>query len=387
MNKRGRWILVIGLILVVGVALIGWGVSSYSRKQTATRPLWSFRSASPQIVVNDDPNYSMTVITRDNQVFAILIPGGGTGGGGSSEGSIHFGGQIHPGNEGRPVEWRFSNLDGQGAELVIDGQTVDVNKGALFVVSAKDKTTQVEQLVIDPTKLQLSADKGGLADLAEVSPRIARYLAEASVAPGLTEPPHVYLDLPYYPIDQKMSDLIKEGMTQAQVKEIIGGPPQAIQRQMFSDPNPSGSKWVVRQQWWGEKSLIEVGFDDDNKTVYWKRLFNDPSHRLVHAVTAEQLDKELAAGIEAVKTKYEYNWVMLTGEVAEKKRAPSGGAIRVYMKNTKVPTYCSFSRNYDMTQTMKTDQKVTVIGRFQMMLPNSSLAEHALLFCTLPENK
>src|SRR5262245_11926105 len=83
----------------------------------------------------------------------------------------------------------------------------------------------------------------------------------------------------FYKIDQKMCDTIQDDMTEAQVREIIGGRPQAQSRTVFAAPFSNKAMPVIRKQWWGEKNLIEVHFDERSKTVIYTRILEGTDRR------------------------------------------------------------------------------------------------------------
>jgi hypothetical protein len=73
----------------------------------------------------------------------------------------------------------LSTQDGKSGEVVIDGQKFDLGQGTLFLVSVKDSPTRVEQLTIEPGKLQAMESGSFLDQLieqAKTEPRIATFL-------------------------------------------------------------------------------------------------------------------------------------------------------------------------------------------------------------------
>ena len=104
------------------------------------------------------------------------------------------------------------------------------------------------------------------------------------IIPELVLPPCLNTDrvsppVWYYRSDQKTCDRIQDGMTEARVKEIIGGPPHAESRTVFAAPFSGKAMPVTRKQWWGETSLIEVHFDDGSKTVIYRRILDGVDRR------------------------------------------------------------------------------------------------------------
>jgi hypothetical protein len=82
-----------------------------------------------------------------------------------------------------------------------------------------------------------------------------------------------------YNIDQETCDRIQDDMTEAQVSRVLGGGPHAAWDTVFSAPFSRKAMPVTLKQWWGEKSLIEVHFDGNSKTVFYKRIINGTDHR------------------------------------------------------------------------------------------------------------
>jgi hypothetical protein len=105
--------------------------------------------------------------------FVVAANGctGSAGGGGSGTSR----GQLHT-KDGQEIVWSCSTQDGKSGKVFIDGQEFDLNQGALFLVSTKEKTTRVEQLVIDTGQLQAESIVEKFPALANAEPRIATFL-------------------------------------------------------------------------------------------------------------------------------------------------------------------------------------------------------------------
>jgi hypothetical protein len=102
------------------------------------------------------------------------------------------------------------------------------------------------------------------------------------------------------------------------------------------------------------------------------------------AISAEQLGKEIAADRATTEKKYDGKWLILTGEVVEKKKSASGGATEVFLKTDKVAIFCSFGANQDLAENMKAGQQITVIGQYSQ---GNAPPQHALYDCVLPKKK
>ena len=118
----------------------------------------------------------------DGRTCLVLAASGCSGSGGEAARSV---GQLQtrPGylhaRDGRKIAWSLSTQDGKSGKVVIDGQEFDLDQGALFLVSAKDKPTRVEQLKVDPSQLQAMAVEPFLDQLLEQAkgdPQIAKFL-------------------------------------------------------------------------------------------------------------------------------------------------------------------------------------------------------------------
>jgi hypothetical protein len=83
----------------------------------------------------------------------------------------------------------------------------------------------------------------------------------------------------YYKIVQKTADTIQDGMTEAKVNEIIGGPPHAVSHTVFVAPFSRKAMPVTLKQWWGEANLIEVHFEDASKRVIYTRILDGIDRR------------------------------------------------------------------------------------------------------------
>jgi hypothetical protein len=113
--------------------------------------------------------YTVQRLTCDGRVYLVLAANGckGSGGGGGSGASR---GQLHA-KDGREILWSCSTQDGNSGNVVIDGQEFDLTRGALFLISTKDKPTRVEQLVIEAGQLQEGSNTEKFPELAKADPQ------------------------------------------------------------------------------------------------------------------------------------------------------------------------------------------------------------------------
>jgi hypothetical protein len=116
--------------------------------------------------------YTVDHLTRNGRVYLVLAAGGCHGstvnGGPPASGSLHAG-------RGREIEWSCATRDGARGTVTIDGQPFDLAKGAVFLVSTREKT-QVEQLTVELSRLQGDDVRSRLVGLAETEPRVRAFL-------------------------------------------------------------------------------------------------------------------------------------------------------------------------------------------------------------------
>jgi hypothetical protein len=118
--------------------------------------------------------YAIQRLTCDGRVYLVLAANACTGSrGGGGPGASR--GQFHA-KDGREIVWSCSTQDGKSGKVVIDGQEFDLTRGALFLISTKDKPTRVEQLAIDAGQLEEGSDLEKFPTLAKADPRIAAFL-------------------------------------------------------------------------------------------------------------------------------------------------------------------------------------------------------------------
>lgn len=82
--------------------------------------------------------------------------------------------------DGRRVDWQVQTTDGKTAQFWIEDAKYDLAGGALFVVTTRNGTTEVEQLYRDLSIIQ--ADYGNCVAFAKGDPDLARFID------GLSDP-------------------------------------------------------------------------------------------------------------------------------------------------------------------------------------------------------
>jgi len=110
---------------------------------TAGRRPWDFQ----QIAVGLNARYSYLTIDYDRKYLA-MVSAGVDGEHKASWGVGVVDGKIKT-KDGRDLTWSCATLDGKSGKVVIDSQEFDLEKGATFLVLAKDKKTTVEQVNVE----------------------------------------------------------------------------------------------------------------------------------------------------------------------------------------------------------------------------------------------
>ena len=136
-----------------------WGVSSGSTSQRDAGAMYS---------------YSTLALTRDGQVYFLLAAARGTGntyrgGEGKYQGELLA-------QDGVKVAWSCATQDGQSGTVAIDNQEFDLAAGALFLVSTKDNSAEVEQLRIDPAQLQRCSNVKKVLGVMKSNSQMATFL-------------------------------------------------------------------------------------------------------------------------------------------------------------------------------------------------------------------
>jgi hypothetical protein len=121
-------------------------------------------------------DYTIEHLTCDGRVYLVLAADGCSGGDSGSGQTAH--GQLYA-VDGRKIAWSCTTPDATSGTVTIDGQQFDLAKGAVFLVSAKENKTTVEQMDVDMSKLQGGPVQDKLPALADTEPRIAAFFKEA----------------------------------------------------------------------------------------------------------------------------------------------------------------------------------------------------------------
>jgi hypothetical protein len=121
-------------------------------------------------------DYTIEHLTCDGRVYFVLAADGCSGAGSGSGPTAR--GQLSA-VDGRKVAWSCTTQDGTSGTVTIDGQTFDLAKGAVFLVSAKENKAKVHQLAVDMSKLQGGPVQDKLPALADTEPRIAAFFKDA----------------------------------------------------------------------------------------------------------------------------------------------------------------------------------------------------------------
>ena len=115
--------------------------------------------------------------TCDDRVYCVIIGNGFTGSaGGGLEGA--WKGKLIT-HDGRQLDYSRTTKDGTSGSLTVENETFDFAKGGVFIISAKDKKTKVEQISIDMKKLDGGPIEAKLKAVGETEPRIGAFLKEA----------------------------------------------------------------------------------------------------------------------------------------------------------------------------------------------------------------
>jgi hypothetical protein len=166
MNSSARLIAVVcGLAVVFGLC----GCSRPSGRG------WGVGVGSVTLTENGTTlTYALEQLTCDDRVYVVLAANRFIGGS-YSGGEGKFRGQLL-GKDGGKIDWSCTTPDGQSGKVIIDGQEFDLTRGALFLVSTKDKPTRIERVVIDAGLLQACSDAKKFSVLTKADPRIADFV-------------------------------------------------------------------------------------------------------------------------------------------------------------------------------------------------------------------
>jgi hypothetical protein len=114
-------------------------------------------------------------LTADDRVYFVIL-GDNSSGGSLSAGPTASGWLDIV--DGRKIAWSCTTQDGTKGPVTIDGQRFDLRNGAIFLVSAKEQKTKVDQLAVEMSKLHRQSAGADLLSLAETQPRIASYFMD-----------------------------------------------------------------------------------------------------------------------------------------------------------------------------------------------------------------
>lgn len=117
----------------------------------------------------------------DGRIFAVLVANGGSKGMSSGEGDGSFSGKLLA-LDGRRISWSCEMRDAPRGTLTIDGQEFDLAAGNVFLVRMTEPKVSVEQVVVDPSKLQASLGSQ-LQSLQSTEPQIRTFLVESQGRP------------------------------------------------------------------------------------------------------------------------------------------------------------------------------------------------------------
>ena len=164
-------------VAVCGLAA-GLGLSGCSR--TAGKS-WGAGGGSVTLTENGSRiTYALGQLTRDDRVFIVIVANGCTGIGWSG-GEGKYRGQLHA-KDGSKIDWSCMTQDGHSGKVIVDGHEFDLTQGALFLVSAKDKPTRIDQLAVDEGQLQPCSDAKKFSELAKADPRIGTFVQSCKVS-------------------------------------------------------------------------------------------------------------------------------------------------------------------------------------------------------------
>ena len=156
---------------ICGLA-VGLGLSSCS---PVSGKNWGAGGGSVTLTDNGSKiTYALGHLTRDDRVYFVIVANGSAGVSWSG-GEGNYRGQLLA-KDGSKVEWSCMSQDGHGGKAIVDGHDFDLAKGALFLVSTKERPIRVEQLAVDAGQLQACADAGKFPALGKVDPKVATFL-------------------------------------------------------------------------------------------------------------------------------------------------------------------------------------------------------------------
>lgn len=121
--------------------------------------------------------YAISWVTCGSQVCFVVVADG-CGGGGDHTNDQGCQGYLLAA-EGRRITWSCTTKDGKTGTVIIADQQFDLSKGPVFLLTAKQKQTKVEQLSSDLSKLPNGESKELVGAIRNVDPRVVEFLKAA----------------------------------------------------------------------------------------------------------------------------------------------------------------------------------------------------------------
>jgi hypothetical protein len=166
MNRSAR---LLALVCALAVGLCLGGCSPASGKK------WEVGNATVSLRENGTLfSYCALHLTRDDRVY-MVVAANGCAGSSFNGGEGNFQGELLA-KDGGKIGWSCTTHDGQSGKVTIADQEFDLARGGMFLITTKDKSARVEQLVIDAAQLQTCADAKKILGLEKADPRIATFL-------------------------------------------------------------------------------------------------------------------------------------------------------------------------------------------------------------------
>lgn len=160
--------------LAPGLGLCGCGTPTWSSGGGSGGGSVSYRTDDGSYI-----RYTCHYLTgTDGRIFMAIVANGCSGSGSRSDNAPevkNVRGELHVKDGGR-IDWWCTSKDGRNGKVVVDGQEFELANGALFLVSAEDKPTQVHQVRVEDGQLQRLQDITRFRDVAEQDDRIAAFL-------------------------------------------------------------------------------------------------------------------------------------------------------------------------------------------------------------------
>ncbi len=160
--------------LTVAVCGLAAGLGSCGCSPTSGKN-WGASGGSVTLTENGSRfTYALGRLTRDDQVYFVIVANGCTGVSWSG-GEGKYRGQLHA-KDGSKIEWSCTTQDGHSGKVIADGQEFDLAEGALFLVWTKERPARVEQLAVEARQLQECTDAKKFPELSKPNPRVTTFL-------------------------------------------------------------------------------------------------------------------------------------------------------------------------------------------------------------------